>query len=356
MTAPSRRTKSIGCVILGGTGYGAGELLRLLVAHPHAEVISVLSQSQAGERIADTHRFLAGINDLKFESAINWNTLGDFERAVIFSSLPHQTSSRTLRALVAESSVPDLKLIDLSGDLRLRDESVHSQTYPEVEFDREFRSQFCFALPELNRKEISSARHISNPGCLSTASILTALPLTKLESKLRITFDAKTGTSGAGRNPQASIHHPTRHGNFEAYKILEHRHEAEIRQALGDISGANIQTMFVPHLLPVSRGIFVTTYVTLSDPISETTLFELYESFYKSSPFIRMRSQSPTLHDVVGTNFCDITLRARGTQLVIMAALDNLGKGMAGQAIQNMNIALHLEETSGLLTPSLGIF
>lgn len=339
----------IGVGILGGTGYGAGELVRLLVRHPKAQVVSVSSSSAVGKPFTSVHTHLDRFTDLVFEEKLS-EELFKCEKVVIFSALPHGVSSQEIQKLLAEQKHPNLSIVDLSGDLRLATERDHQQFYHDVPWEPALRKEFVYGLSELSREEIRNARHVANPGCLATACALALLPLRSEKFVGSIVLDAKTGTSGAGRSPQAHIHHPLRHGNFEAYKVLAHRHEPEVAQALG---GSN-RLMFVPHLLPVSRGIFVSAYLTTRAALDGAEVRQRYEEFYRESPFIRFREGSPTLHDVIGTNFCDIAISIRGDQVVVTAALDNLVKGMAGQAIQNMNLLCGLDEGTGLFYPSLG--
>jgi N-acetyl-gamma-glutamyl-phosphate reductase len=348
--------KKIGVVILGGGGYGAGELLRLLLQHPTAEVVSVTSSSTVGAPIQSVHTSLAGFYDkLCFEATPDWNRFIQYPSRVIFSSLPTGTSAVEICNLVNNGLSPNTVVIDLSGDFRLQSEDTHQKHYAEVPFSAEIRKQFSFGLPELFRDKIKAATLITNPGCLAATCILAAAPLVQAGLVDDLFFDGKTGTSGAGRSPSGAMHHPKRNENLEAYKVLSHRHEPEIAQALTYAFNHPLQTSFVPHLIPVTRGILVSTYGKLKSASTTETIRSLYEKFYSSSPFIRLRDASPTLHDVVGTNFCDINITVREDRIVILAALDNLGKGMASNAIQNMNIRFGLEETTGLMFPSLGL-
>lgn len=345
--------KKIGAIILGGSGYGVGELLRYLIFHPEVEVVSVTSASNVGEKVEDLHPNLLGFYPkLVCESSVNIGQLAEYTHGVVFSSLPHGTSSVELAKLLEQKIPSNVHLIDLSGDLRLSDEAIHKSHYPDIEFRKSLRNQFEYLIPEINVSHKKT--HISNPGCLSTAGAIALAPLVKLGLHGSVYIDAKTGTSGAGRSPQASMHHPHRQGNFEAYKVLNHRHEPEIRQATG--LQTEIELAFVPHLLPVSRGILVTLFATLTDSkLTQAEVEKHFQKFYESSYFIRFRKLSPTLHDVVGTNFVDLAVTVRGRQIVVIAALDNMGKGMAGQAIQNMNLVCGFDETLGLKIPSLGV-
>lgn len=364
MNIKNNTRKKIGVAIVGGTGYGAGEILRILSYHNEVSVVSAVSASNAGALISDYHSHLSGFYDGRFTSDVDFTELNKYEHKVIFLSLPHGASSTELLKLMPVIERENIKVIDLSGDFRLTHQTTHEQHYSSSPFLPDLRSRFVYGLTETNRKAIRDARFIANPGCLATACILCAAPVLasgftderdnrpKIERSL--IFDAKTGTSGAGRSVQQITHHPHRASNFNAYKVLCHRHEPEIVQGLSMVADHSVNTFFVPHLLPVSRGIFVTMYVTLDSDLTASALEETYRHFYRDSSFVRMRENSPILSDIVGTNFVDISLVSRGRQVVVMGALDNLVKGMAGQAIQNMNIMCSLSETTGLLAPSLG--
>jgi N-acetyl-gamma-glutamyl-phosphate reductase len=268
--------------------------------------------------------------------------------------MPSGQAAATISELLHADLPKSVSVVDLSGDFRLTDKAEHETHYSEAPFAEEIRSQCRYGLPELNRKEIERARFITNPGCLATATILALAPLRHQGFEGSVVVDAKTGTSGAGREPQASFHHPSRAHDFTAYKALQHRHEPEIIQALGTSFASSNRMMFIPHLIPTVRGVFVTTYCTATTLLREDDVRELYRSFYQDSPFVRFRQTPPRLVDVVGTNFCDIHIRVRDSQLAVMATIDNLGKGMVGQCIQNLNIIWGLPQETGLLLPSLG--
>ncbi len=343
--------------ILGGTGYIAGELLRLLAQHRHVRVTSVCSGSARGRGLADVHSHLRGFYPQSFDAEPNLESLCDRPRGVLVSALPSGESAAAIAALLtaAEKSAGTtaLRVIDLSGDFRLSDVETHQRCYPETPALTELRRRFVYGMPELTRDALRGARLVSNPGCLATAAILALAPLTSRGLKGLVAIDARTGSSGAGRQLKDSTHHPTRHADFRAYRPLAHQHEPEIRQALGDPLGERLATSFVAHSLPVARGIFVTAHALLSEPIESAALRAHYQAFFAKSPFVRLRDETPTLQDVVGSNFCDLALAARGRQVVVMAALDNLVKGAAGTAIQNLNLMFGLPETTGLWQPSL---
>jgi N-acetyl-gamma-glutamyl-phosphate/LysW-gamma-L-alpha-aminoadipyl-6-phosphate reductase len=347
-------SKRFAVSIVGGSGYGAGELLRLLTAHPLIEATNVVSRSHAGTPISSVHSHLHGVSTLSFIESLpaDWDT--GYERSAVVCSVPTGHAVTVINELF-EKGLPDsTTVIDLSGDLRLTDPELHEKHYPEVPFCEALRSKAVYGLPELGGGGISSARLITNPGCLATAAILALAPLRDAPVARHVAIDGKTGTSGAGREPQPSMHHPSRAHDCTAYKVLEHRHEPEILQALGPQFSARDSFMFVPHLLPVSRGCLVTCYVTCKDEASASQLSAHYREWYRSKTFIRIRNRPPRLVDIVGTNFCDLHLASRGSQVVISSALDNLGKGMAGQCIQNLNMAFGLPEETGLMIPALG--
>jgi len=352
-TVGNKMAKRFGVAIIGGSGYGAGETIRLLSLHPEIEVCSVSSRSHVGKPISSIHTHLAGTSQLAFEESPNLETLKGYERSAIILAMPSGLAVPTVEKLLAEGLPETTSIIDLSGDLRLTNQTQHEMFYAEVPFAPHVRNQFTYGLPEVTGTP-ATARFITNPGCLATGAIMALAPLRAFELERTVIVDAKTGTSGAGREPQASMHHPSRCLDFTAYKVLAHRHEPEILQALGEAFSKNHAMMFVPHLIPTSRGEFITAYATLKNRESEATVREAYTSFYKDSPFVRFRTSPPRLVDVVGTNFCDICVTVREGQVCVMSSIDNLGKGMAGQAIQNLNIIFGLPQAQGLLHASLG--
>ncbi|MEM4188284.1 MAG: N-acetyl-gamma-glutamyl-phosphate reductase, partial [Candidatus Hadarchaeum sp.] len=209
-----------------------------------------------------------------------------------------------------------------------------------------------YGLPELNRKEIKTARLVANPGCFPTAALLSLAPLVKkkLIDLEHIIIDAKTGTSGAGATPTESTHHPVAGANVAAYKATTHRHAPEIDQELSKLAGQQVKVHFTPHLIPLIRGILSTAHVFLKKPVTKTELLEIYREFYRDEPFVRVREELPQVNYVLGSNYCDIGVEPEldGTRTVVVAVIDNLVKGASGQAVQNMNIMLGFEETDGL--------
>lgn len=342
--------------ILGASGYGAGELLRLLTQHPAAEVVSLTTTSQAGQPVERVHPHLRGFYDLRLSEALDLEAILGGESGVVFSALPHGVSATALDGLLRTAGDHPrrerLRIVDLSGDFRLADAGLHERYYPRSPLLPGRRHEFVYGLPELYRDRIRAARCVANPGCLATAAILAAAPLVTADFRGSLAIDAKTGSSGSGRELKETTHHPTRHADFRAYKPLEHQHEPEILQALGDPHGQRVHVSFVAHSLDLARGIFVTVHATLPAADSAPAPAAAYRAFYGGCPFIRLVEESPALQNVVGSNFCDVALAVRGRQVVAMAALDNLVKGMAGTALQNMNLMCGLNETTGLWAPS----
>ena len=348
---------------MGGTGYGAGELLRLLAEHPYAEVACVTSQSAQAKLVTAKHPHLNGFYaNLQFCDKLDLSTLEHFKNKVVFSALPHGTSGAVIKKLYPSLIEQNVKLVDLSGDFRLENIEQSKNYYPEAPLDSKLREQFAYGLPEISidsqtkaRELISSSQFVANPGCLASASILSALPLIELGLGSNIVFDAKTGSSGSGKAPKSSTHHPYRNSNFTAYKPLCHQHEPEIMQALGDSMQQRTSCSFVAHSLPVSRGIYTSTHLELNKKKSQLELQQHFQHYYQSCPFIRVVDNPPSLVNVVGTNYCDIAIFTKGPRVVVFSALDNLVKGMAGQAIQNMNLMFGIDETLGLKKPALGL-
>ncbi|HEX8686655.1 MAG TPA: N-acetyl-gamma-glutamyl-phosphate reductase [Pyrinomonadaceae bacterium] len=334
--------------IFGGSGYGGAELLRILLLHPNAEVALVTANEHAGKAVAEVHRNLHGLTPLRFEKAPE-----DFESLskldCLFLALPHG------QALEIAPRLPTgLKVVDLSGDFRLRDAAEFREHYGREHTAAELQREFVYGLTEFNREEIRQARLVANPGCFATATLLGLGPLAASGAlKGRVVVDAKTGSSGSGAKPAANTHHPQRSNSFYAYKPFAHQHLPEIEQALGALGGAGGgrpgELVFMTHSLPVSRGIFASIYAEVAEEMSAEGLAALYADFYRGSFFVRLVNGSPDINWVKMTNFCDIGFAARGRQVAVFSAIDNLVKGAAGQAVQNMNLMFGLEEKSGLM-------
>lgn len=327
--------------IFGGSGYGGSELLRILLFHPNAEIVLVTANEHAGKAVAEVHKNLFGITDLKFEIAPD--DLSKLENIdVAFFALPHG------QALNLIPNLPkNVKAIDLSGDFRIADAEVFKQFYKLEKSD--LQSEFVYGLTETNREQIKTAKYIANPGCFATATLLALAPLVKsglLTGKIIV--DAKTGSSGSGAKAAANTHHPQRMNSFYAYKPFQHQHVPEITQHLKSIGEFENEFVFMTHSLPVSRGIFASCYLETTHILTNEDVKNLYELFYKDTFFIRIVENSPDINWVKTTNFCDIAVNSKGKQIAVFSAIDNLVKGAAGQAVQNMNLMFGLDETTGL--------
>jgi N-acetyl-gamma-glutamyl-phosphate reductase len=328
--------------IYGGSGYGGSELLRILLLHPNVEIAFVTANEQAGKPVGEVHRNLYGLTELSFSTAAA-ASLENLD--CVFLALPHGQAMD-----VVPNLPPDLKAIDLSGDFRLRDQASFEHHYARPHTAMASQSEFVYGLTETNRDAIRKARLIANPGCFATTTLLGLAPLVA-NSMIngRVIVDAKTGSSGSGIKAAANTHHPQRMNSFYAYKPFTHQHVPEIEQELASVGDWNSELVFMTHSLPVSRGIFASIYVEAKQEVSEKQLRSTFAEFYGDSFFVRLVNGSPDINWVKTTNFCDLGFAVRGKQVVIFSALDNLVKGAAGQAVQNMNLMFGLDEKTGLM-------
>ena len=336
--------------VIGASGYMGGELLRLLGQHPEVQIRVVTSEQSSGKRVTELFPNLTVLSHLRFEPAFPEAIA---ERAdLIFVSLPHKLAQGTVAQFVQR----DKRVVDLSADYRLKNTKTYQNWYQTPHRYPLLLKQAVYGLTEFYRTKIKEARLVANPGCYSTAALLGLAPL--LQRKLvrldSIIVDAKSGISGAGRSGM-SIHQFTEaNEGLEAYQVGHHRHLPEIEQELKSLAGRSVQITFTPHLVPLNRGILCTIYARLNQPRqwAATVLNDLYRTFYKNEAFVQiLRSDTfPNPKYLRGSNLCQIGLAVdTHTQTVIvMTALDNLGKGGAGQAVQNMNLMLGLKETEGL--------
>jgi N-acetyl-gamma-glutamyl-phosphate reductase len=330
--------------IFGGSGYGGSELLRILLQHPEAEIQFVTANEQAGKAVGEVHKNLLGVTNLQFTKAPeDLEALKDIDCA--FFALPHGQAMEVAPRLPAS-----VKIIDLSGDFRLSDAEVFAKHYGREQTAMGAQADFVYGLTETNREAIRAATRIANPGCFATATLLGLAPLVahNLLSG-RVIVDAKTGSSGSGAKAAANTHHPQRSTSFYAYKPFVHQHVPEIEQQLRSIGEWSNELIFMTHSLPVARGIFSSIYCELNREIAAPEARAMFADFYRDSFFVRLVEGSPDINWVKTTNFCDIGFAARGRQLVVFSAIDNLVKGAAGQAVQNMNLMFGLEEKTGLM-------
>ena len=345
--------RSLRVTILGGSGYGGGELLRLLSQHPKVGAIHAVSRKQAGEPFWKAHPNLRGVVQGSFDGEPDWGALAGAEHPVVFSAMPHFELAQQLPALEAAwkgAGLQDkLTLIDLSGDFRLDDASAFERAYGRPHPHPQGLGSFIYGLPEWRRQKLAGARRIASPGCFATAIQLALLPFAGMQDLGFMAVSAATGSSGSGASPGEGTHHPVRAQDFRAYKVLAHQHEAEITRLLDVEKTSGYSLGFVPHSAPMVRGIYATVQFQARD-LDAVAVTSRIETAFKGAPFVRLLgSEPPRAGAVAGSNFCDMGWQVRGGSVAVMTAIDNLVKGMAGQAIQNMNLALGFPETEGLM-------
>ncbi|WP_027340667.1 N-acetyl-gamma-glutamyl-phosphate reductase [Halonatronum saccharophilum] len=333
--------------VVGATGYTGAELVRLLAKHPKLEINTLTSNTFAGQKISDIYPNLKGMIDIECEK-LELDKVGEGSE-FIFTALPHGISMDVVPKLVERG----IKVIDLSGDYRYSNLITYEEWYKEHSSPKLLR-EGVYGLPELGKEKIKEAKLVANPGCYPTASILALAPMVKegLIEDGSIIIDAKSGTTGAGRKVSLGTHFCEIDSNFKAYKVGNHRHTSEIEEKLSLVGDNDVSLTFTPHLLPVKRGILATIYGNLTKGVEIEELLERYRLFYKANKFVRIldMGQLPQLKYVVGSNYCDIGIQIdeRRNRVIIVSAIDNLIKGSAGQAIQNLNIMAGWDESLGL--------
>jgi len=351
--------KTIPAVVLGGTGYVAGELLRLLAGHPSIRPAAVLSESQAGEPVESAFPHLAGCYPgLAFSR--REELTGDLASleggpVAVFCAAPHGAAAALLDGVLAELEAAGFspRAVDLSADFRFAGAAAYEEVYGHQHGAPERLASFACALPEHLTE--TPEGHVGHPGCFTTSVLMASVPLLKLGLvEPRVTVVATTGSTGAGRTPTATTHHPARRSNLYAYNPLRHRHEPEMRALAAAASGTEAEIHFVPQAGPFARGIYATLQARLVRPLPATAVREALSSFYKDAPFVDVLPEPPRLQDVVGTNRCRLGVAADGDHLVVFSAIDNLVKGAAGGGIQWMNRLLGLPQTAGLTQPGPG--
>lgn len=358
-------SEAVRVAILGTAGYVGGELCRLLVTHPRAELVRAVSKSQAGKRLDSAHRHLRGATDLVFSDA---SPLDAAEGAdVVFLALTHRESQQAVMALRPRLEDPKGPVvIDMSGAFRLLDPAQYASAYAEEHHAPDLLGTFVYAIPELGPAGgLKGARRISSPGCFATAAALAAGPLvTSGKVKGTIVLNGVTGASGSGAQPKDTTHFPMRDGNFKAYRVLSHQHEPEVAQTLDRLAGAgsclwpvpgerDARTPYVPivfttHSGPFTRGIYMTCVAELTSTADAPYVLAEFQQRYAGSRFVRLVDEPAELKGLACTNYADVHLAVRGRQVVVTCAIDNMGKGAAGQGVQAMNLALGLPEDAGL--------
>ena len=345
--------------VVGASGYVGGEILRLLVSHPHAEISMVTSRQYAGEYISRIQPALKGFTDLTF-SELDYDKLTD-KCDLVFTAVPHGTAVDIVKALYERG----MKVIDLSADYRLHNAADYDKWYGWQHPHPELLSKSVFGVPEIHREEIKKSQIVSCPGCMAVTSILGLYPLIKknLIDTEHIIVDSKIGSSGAGAGTLSGTHHAMRSGVIRPYKPAKHRHTGEIEQELSQAAGRKIKVSMSPHAVDIVRGILCTNHVFLKQPLSEMDLWKMYREQYQNEKFVRLIRDKkgfykfPDPKFVVGSNFCDVgfDIDEDNNRVVVLSASDNLMKGAAGSAIQNMNVMAGFDEMEGIaqtpLTP-----
>jgi N-acetyl-gamma-glutamyl-phosphate reductase len=344
-------------VILGGTGYVAGELLRLTLAHPRLTLAAIASDSQPGEPVARAFPHLASAcGDLRYVSIGQaGDVIAKHPRAAVLAAAPHGVSDVLIDSILKKAEAAGAKpaVVDISADYRYADLAEYERIYKHAHGAPARAKQFTCAVPEhLDR---APTPHVAHPGCFATATLLACVPLLTLGlSDGPIFVSAVTGSTGAGRSPIAGTHHPRRHSDLYSYNALTHRHAAEVRALGRAASGKDWQLAFVPHSGPFARGIHATAQAKLAKPLDTAAAIAAIRAFYAGKPFVRVQDDPPRVKDVVASNYAHLSAAANGDTIVVMSVVDNLVKGAAGGAMQWMNRLLGYDETEGLTAPAPG--
>jgi len=345
--------KRFRAAVIGGSGYGGAELIRRLLIHPDVELVRVASVDFVGEPLSAADPALEQLTELRFEKLSPAQAASGVD--VVLLGLPHTVAAASVPELAA---LPGLRLVDMSGDFRLKDVEAYQRWYRHRHPCPMLLADFVYGLPELNRQAIRAARLVASPGCFATAIELMLLPLARaglLSGVVHV--QGITGSSGSGVAPSAGTHHPVRSGNLKAYKPLEHQHVPEVTESLIQAGARDLRLRFVPVSAPLSRGILATAFVELPEAWTQERLDALYRDRYAGEPFVRVpRRRLPEVAAVSGSNFAEVGVVAGEAQdgvrtVTVVGALDNLVKGGAGQAIQNMNLLLGLDERASLADP-----
>ncbi len=332
--------------IIGASGYSGAELLRILNRHRSVTVAKAFANSSAGKRVDEVYPLFLKQTELSFETYTP-DSLDGID--VVFIALPSGEAMNLVPSIIDRGK----RVIDLGGDFRLKEPFLYEKFYKREHTAREYLQASTYGLPELNKNDISKAQLVANPGCYPTSAILSLAPALahKFVAPDGIVINSLSGVSGAGRNASLEISFVEVNESVRAYKVGVHQHIPEIKAALAKLTGEEVNLTFVPHLVPINRGIYTTTCAELLARSSEDDVRAVYESYYREGPFVRvLRNGIPEIKNVIGTNYCDIVVRIDrdNNRLIVISAIDNLVKGAAGQAVQNMNIMFGFPEQEGL--------
>jgi N-acetyl-gamma-glutamyl-phosphate reductase common form len=348
---------SIPAVVLGGSGYVAGELLRLLAAHPHFKLAGILSDSQPGEPVAQAFEHLTSTwPQLRFQSRTQIEALlRELPQPAVFCAAPHGAAAALIDSLlsIAADAGHAPRVVDISADYRFATEAAYETVYKHAHGAPRRLREFTCALPEHLAK--APTPHVAHPGCFATAMLLASVPLLKLGLVAPTLFvSGITGSTGSGRKPVAGTHHPLRHSDLYSYSALAHRHAPEVVACALAACGVEADFAFVPHSGPYARGIHVTVQGTLTAALDTPQILGVLREFYADSPFVHVTDSAPRVKNVAASNYAHLSAVANGRTVAVMCAIDNLTKGAAGGAVQWMNRLFDLPETSGLLAPAPG--
>ncbi len=335
--------KKIRVGIEGGAGFAGGELIRLLLGHPNVEIAAATSSTFPGQPVFLAHPNLRGRTDLAFTRKLDYAKLD-----CIFLAGGHGDAMGNVPAILAQTG-PRLRIIDLSGDFRLRNAALYPRWYTREHKAPGLLKKFAYGLVELNRAEIRKARLVANPGCFATATALALGPLAQGGVTGTVSVTAVTGSSGSGASPSVITHHPTRHANLRAYKPFTHQHVPEVEQILDRLAGRkSMKLSLIPISGPFTRGIYAVCQVDLPKGWTAEKVRALYDSAYKGSSFVRLVTEPPSLNAVNGSNHCDVFVAVQDGRIGVISAIDNLVKGASGQAVQNLNVMMGWDESVGL--------
>lgn len=347
----------IQAVVLGASGYVGGELLRLIAAHPDFELAAAVSDSRADLPVAATFAHLSqALAGTRFVARDAWlDEIEDGSDVALFSAAPHGASAKIIKAIlrVANDKNLNIHVVDSSADFRYSEQSAWEAVYGSEHGAPELLQEFTCAVPE--HIDTIKTPHVGHPGCFATATLLATVPL--MQSGLttsEVFVSGVTGSTGSGRDPQASTHHPERNSNLYAYKPLAHRHSPEVAGLATAASGRSTIVHFVPHSGPFARGIHITLQAKAKALVNDEQLRDVYEKAYANSPFVEVLSGTPRIKNVVASNMCHIGVATDGESVVVMSVIDNLVKGAAGGAVQWMNRLWKLPEVTGLMAPAPG--